>query len=111
MSAIRCCFMENILGSHPGELHWLDFFSIHEGLHLPYEQAQTRVCRARPAGTTCDATSPGSACARPTRRALTSSTSGIRNPVAVKVARRRGGAADERRSETSIRKANRAGSP
>jgi 3-deoxy-7-phosphoheptulonate synthase len=35
-------FMENILGVHPGELHWIDFFTSHEGLHLPYEQAQTR---------------------------------------------------------------------
>jgi len=35
-------FMENILGVHPGELQWIDFFTSHEGLHLPYEQAQTR---------------------------------------------------------------------
>ena len=35
-------FMENILGVHPGELHWIDYFTSHAGLHLPYEQAQTR---------------------------------------------------------------------
>ena len=35
-------FMENILGVHPGELRWIDFFTSHEGLLLPYEQAQTR---------------------------------------------------------------------
>ena len=35
-------FMENVLGAHPGELNWVDFFTSHEGLHLPYEQAQTR---------------------------------------------------------------------
>jgi 3-deoxy-7-phosphoheptulonate synthase len=35
-------FMENIAGVHPGELQWIDFFTSHEGLHLPYEQAQTR---------------------------------------------------------------------
>jgi 3-deoxy-7-phosphoheptulonate synthase len=35
-------FMENILGVHPGELNWIDYFTSHEGLHLPYEQAQTR---------------------------------------------------------------------
>ena len=35
-------FMENLMGVHPGELHWIDFFTSHEGLHLPYEQAQTR---------------------------------------------------------------------
>jgi 3-deoxy-7-phosphoheptulonate synthase len=34
--------MENLLGTHPGELNWLDFFTSHEGLHLRYEQAQTR---------------------------------------------------------------------
>jgi 3-deoxy-7-phosphoheptulonate synthase len=35
-------FMENILGAHPGEFNWIDFYTSHEGLHLPYEQAQTR---------------------------------------------------------------------
>src|SRR5690242_97107 len=35
-------FMENIMGVHPGELPWVDFFTSHEGLHLLYEQAQTR---------------------------------------------------------------------
>jgi 3-deoxy-7-phosphoheptulonate synthase len=35
-------FMENVLGAHPGELNWVDFFTSHEGLHLPYELAQTR---------------------------------------------------------------------
>jgi 3-deoxy-7-phosphoheptulonate synthase len=35
-------FMENILGVHPGALNWVEFFASHEGLHLPYEQAQTR---------------------------------------------------------------------
>ncbi len=35
-------FMENILGTHPGELRWIDFFTSHEALHLYYEQAQTR---------------------------------------------------------------------
>ena len=35
-------FMENILGVHPGGLQWIEFFASHEGLHLPYEQAQTR---------------------------------------------------------------------
>jgi len=35
-------FMENLAGEHPGGFHWIDFFTSHEGLHLPYEQAQTR---------------------------------------------------------------------
>ncbi|MFN7997344.1 MAG: 3-deoxy-7-phosphoheptulonate synthase class II [Bryobacteraceae bacterium] len=35
-------FMESLMGVHPGELQWVEFFTSHEGLHLPYEQAQTR---------------------------------------------------------------------
>jgi 3-deoxy-7-phosphoheptulonate synthase len=35
-------FMENLAGGHPGGFHWINFFTSHEGLHLPYEQAQTR---------------------------------------------------------------------
>jgi 3-deoxy-7-phosphoheptulonate synthase len=35
-------FMEGLLGSHPGNLRWVDFFTSHEAIHLPYEQAQTR---------------------------------------------------------------------
>ncbi len=35
-------FMEALLGSHPADLRWADFFISHEGLLLPYEQAQTR---------------------------------------------------------------------
>lgn len=35
-------FMENLVGAHPGELQWIDFYTSHEGLVLPYEQAQTR---------------------------------------------------------------------
>jgi 3-deoxy-7-phosphoheptulonate synthase len=35
-------FMESLMGVHPGELQWIEFFTSHEGLHLPYEQAQTR---------------------------------------------------------------------
>ncbi|MCC6585523.1 MAG: 3-deoxy-7-phosphoheptulonate synthase class II [Bryobacterales bacterium] len=35
-------FMENVLGLHPGEIEWVDFFTSHEALHLTYESAQTR---------------------------------------------------------------------
>ncbi|MFV1994847.1 MAG: 3-deoxy-7-phosphoheptulonate synthase, partial [Verrucomicrobiales bacterium] len=35
-------FMETVTGSPVGDLDRVDFFSSHEGLHLPYEQAQTR---------------------------------------------------------------------
>ena len=35
-------FTESLAGEHPGGFHWIEFFTSHEGLHLPYEQAQTR---------------------------------------------------------------------
>ena len=35
-------FMENIVGAGSGEVHWVDFFTSHEGLHLTYEEVQTR---------------------------------------------------------------------
>jgi len=35
-------FMENIVGVRAGEIEWVDFFTSHEGLHLVYEEAQTR---------------------------------------------------------------------
>lgn len=35
-------FMENVLGVHPAEMSWVDFYTSHEALQLPYEQAQTR---------------------------------------------------------------------
>ncbi len=35
-------FMEAILGSSNREMNRVDFYTSHEGLHLPYEQAQTR---------------------------------------------------------------------
>lgn len=35
-------FMENILDVRASEIAWVDFFTSHEGLHLFYEQAQTR---------------------------------------------------------------------
>ncbi len=35
-------FMETVSGASLGELHGVDFYTSHEGLHLPYEEAQTR---------------------------------------------------------------------
>ncbi len=35
-------FLETILGGRVDEFKRVDFFTSHEGLHLPYEQAQTR---------------------------------------------------------------------
>ncbi|HSW49097.1 MAG TPA: 3-deoxy-7-phosphoheptulonate synthase, partial [Bryobacteraceae bacterium] len=36
-------FLENVLGVRAGELERVDFFTGHEGLHLAYEEAQTRL--------------------------------------------------------------------
>lgn len=36
-------FMENVLGVNPSEIRKVDFYSSHEGLHLHYEEAQTRL--------------------------------------------------------------------
>ncbi len=35
-------FMETLAGTHVGDIDRVDFFTSHEGLHLHYEQAQTR---------------------------------------------------------------------
>ena len=35
-------FFENVLGIHAEEVHTVDFFTSHEGLHLDYEEAQTK---------------------------------------------------------------------
>ncbi|MCC7156262.1 MAG: 3-deoxy-7-phosphoheptulonate synthase [Bryobacterales bacterium] len=35
-------FMENVLGVRAGETDRIDFYTSHEALHLPYEQAQTK---------------------------------------------------------------------
>ncbi len=34
-------FLENVLGIRAGEIERVDFFTSHEGLHLPYEEAQS----------------------------------------------------------------------
>lgn len=41
-------FMENILGSPAGGSDRIDFYTSHEALHLPYEEAQTRRVPHRP---------------------------------------------------------------
>ena len=35
-------FMENVLGIRQSDVGWVDLFTSHEGLHLPYEESQTR---------------------------------------------------------------------
>jgi 3-deoxy-7-phosphoheptulonate synthase len=42
-------FMENVLGVRAGETDRIDFFTAHEALHLPYEEALTR-CVPRQTG-------------------------------------------------------------
>jgi 3-deoxy-7-phosphoheptulonate synthase len=42
-------FMENVLGVRAGETDRIDFFTAHEALHLPYEEALTR-CIPQPQG-------------------------------------------------------------
>ncbi len=41
-------FMESLAGSRVGDINRVDFFTSHEGLHLTYEQAQTRQVPRRP---------------------------------------------------------------
>ena len=41
-------FMETLAGRQVGDINRVDFFSSHEGLHLHYEQAQTRRVPHRP---------------------------------------------------------------
>lgn len=41
-------FLETLLGRTLSELSRVEFFTSHEGLHLPYEQAQTRQVPRRP---------------------------------------------------------------
>ncbi|MEE8583717.1 MAG: 3-deoxy-7-phosphoheptulonate synthase class II [Acidobacteriota bacterium] len=40
--------LQTLTGANMGELQRVDFFTSHEGLHLPYEQAQTRRVPRRP---------------------------------------------------------------
>lgn len=79
-------FMENILGSHPGELHWIEFFTSHEALHLHYEQAQTRTVPRRQGWFNLSTHFPwiGMRTADPDG-AHVEYCRGIENPVAVKV--------------------------
>ncbi|HWR49589.1 MAG TPA: 3-deoxy-7-phosphoheptulonate synthase class II [Bryobacteraceae bacterium] len=79
-------FMENILGAHPGELRWIEFFTSHEALHLHYEQAQTRTVPRRPGWFDLSTHFPwiGMRTADPDG-AHVEYCRGIENPVAVKI--------------------------
>ncbi len=79
-------FMESLMGVHPGELQWIDFFTSHEGLHLLYEQAQTRQVPRQEGWYNLSAHFPwiGMRTADP-RGAHVEFFRGVRNPIAVKI--------------------------
>ena len=79
-------FMEGLVGSHPGELRWIDFFTSHEAIHLPYEQAQTRRVPRREGWYNLSTHFPwiGMRTANPDG-AHVEYFRGIRNPIAIKV--------------------------
>jgi 3-deoxy-7-phosphoheptulonate synthase len=79
-------FIEGLLGVHPGELHWLDFFTSHEGILLPYEQAQTRQVPRREGWFNLSTHCPwiGMRTADPAA-AHVEYFRGIRNPIGVKI--------------------------
>jgi len=79
-------FMESLSGEHPGGLHVIDFFTSHEGLHLPYEQAQTRQVPRQPGWFNLATHFPwiGMRTASPDG-AHVEYFRGIRNPIGVKV--------------------------
>ncbi|MGD0201555.1 MAG: 3-deoxy-7-phosphoheptulonate synthase class II [Bryobacteraceae bacterium] len=79
-------FMEGLLGVNPSELRWVDFFTSHEGIHLPYEQAQTRRVPRREGWYNLSTHFPwiGMRTADP-GGAHVEYFRGIRNPIAVKV--------------------------
>ncbi|MDX1632504.1 MAG: 3-deoxy-7-phosphoheptulonate synthase, partial [Thermoanaerobaculia bacterium] len=79
-------FMESLAGSEVGELQRVDFFASHEGLHLPYEQAQTRQVPHRTGWYNLSTHFPwiGKRTAHPDG-AHVEYFRGIRNPLGVKV--------------------------
>ncbi len=79
-------FMETLAGASIGEINRVDFFSSHDALHLPYEQAQTRTVPHRQGWYNLSThfpwigvrtSDPGGAHVEYMR--------GIRNPIAIKV--------------------------
>jgi 3-deoxy-7-phosphoheptulonate synthase len=79
-------FMENILGIRAGETDRIDFFTAHEALLLPYEQAQTRTVPRRMGWYNLSTHFPwiGARTASP-GGAHVEYVRGIANPVGVKV--------------------------
>ncbi len=79
-------FMEHIAGVPAGEMEWVDFFTSHEGLHLVYEEAQTRRVPRREGWYNLSTHFPwiGMRTAHP-QGAHVEYFRGIANPIAVKV--------------------------
>ncbi|HEX6203777.1 MAG TPA: 3-deoxy-7-phosphoheptulonate synthase class II, partial [Thermoanaerobaculia bacterium] len=79
-------FMENLAGRTIGQLNRVDFFTSHEGLHLPYEQALTRRVPRRPGWYDLSTHFPwiGLRTSQPDG-AHVEFFRGVRNPIAVKV--------------------------
>ena len=79
-------FTEGLAGGHPGGFHWIEFFTSHEGLHLPYEQAQTRQVPRQPGWFNLSTHFPwiGMRTAH-ANGAHVEYFRGIRNPIGVKV--------------------------
>ena len=79
-------FTESLTGGHPGRFHWIDFFTSHEGLHLPYEQAQTRQVPRQPGWFNLSTHFPwiGMRTCDP-EGAHVEYFRGVRNPLAVKI--------------------------
>ncbi len=79
-------FMEAVSGSPFSDVHRVDFFSSHEGLHLHYEQAQTRSVPRRPGWYNLSTHFPWiGERTRSLDSAHVEYFRGIENPVAVKV--------------------------
>jgi len=79
-------FMETLAGGHMGEISRVDFFTSHEGLHLPYEEAQTRTVPRREGWYNLSTHFPwiGMRTADP-GGAHVEYFRGIRNPIAIKI--------------------------
>ncbi len=79
-------FMESILGVSAADMKWVDFFTSHEGLHLVYEEAQTRKVPRREPWYNLSTHFPwiGMRTADP-QGAHVEYFRGIANPIAVKV--------------------------
>jgi 3-deoxy-7-phosphoheptulonate synthase len=79
-------FLEHVLGVRAGESDRIDFFTAHEALHLPYEEAQTRRVPRRPGWFNLSAHFPWMGLrTNDPGGAHTEYLRGIENPVGVKV--------------------------